>query len=533
MSAHTPENLMAIPGDGSVSLTWSPVSGASHYTVRRSTAPPAWEVIAETTDADFLDGGLTNGTTYYYTVTATLAESEPTGAVSATPEGDGPPEPDARPNVVIFLTDDHPPSTLSYMSEALALFSDRSVRFTNHYASNPLCGPSRTTLQTGKYAHNHGVMANPDAGAPMIPYDDEHTIATALEAEGYRCGLFGKYVNGFNPNLHDAPPGYAQAWIMRSLGQPAYFNYPALDCPTGAGSGVVRTYGTTPADYSTVQIEERAISFIESTPANVPLFLLCSFFAPHEVTQPLAQDAGTHASALLPQPPNFNDDNSDKGGRWMWKGPINPASLQNEYVRMLDTLAAVDRAIAAVVAALGARAENTLFLFLADNPASGGAHRHNGKNACLRAFSNCHLWIKAPDLAAGVRDDAALVSNVRLAATIADYTGATLATDLGSLRPRLLDPAASLPASILLETAPAPAGPNGIPAYRPAGRAVRTSAEHAEGPWLYVEYAETGERELFDSTLDPYEKTSLWQSAAHAAKRAALAAELATFGGGA
>ena len=80
--------LSATPDDQKVTLTWTPSVGAASYTVYRATASGA-EVVYQTGlgATSFTDTGLTNGTTYYYQVTAVnvVGESPKSNEVSATP----------------------------------------------------------------------------------------------------------------------------------------------------------------------------------------------------------------------------------------------------------------------------------------------------------------------------------------------------------------------------------------------------------------------------------------------------------------
>jgi fibronectin type 3 domain-containing protein len=91
-----PTGLAATSGDGQVSLSWDPISGATSYTVKRATAPggPYNTQQSGVTAASFVDTGATNGTTYYYVVSASNlgGESANSAEVSATPL---PPIPDA------------------------------------------------------------------------------------------------------------------------------------------------------------------------------------------------------------------------------------------------------------------------------------------------------------------------------------------------------------------------------------------------------------------------------------------------------
>jgi fibronectin type 3 domain-containing protein len=85
-----PTNLQATAGDGSVELTWNSVTGADTYTVKRSTTSGGTYTTlqAGVTTPTYTDNTATNGTTYYYVVSAsnTAGESANSTQASATPE---------------------------------------------------------------------------------------------------------------------------------------------------------------------------------------------------------------------------------------------------------------------------------------------------------------------------------------------------------------------------------------------------------------------------------------------------------------
>lgn len=88
----TPTGLTAAPGNGQVSLSWNASAGAAGYNIYRSTSSGG-EILVDSgvTGTSFIDTGLSNGTTYYYQVTAvnSTGESGRSSEVSATPSTSG------------------------------------------------------------------------------------------------------------------------------------------------------------------------------------------------------------------------------------------------------------------------------------------------------------------------------------------------------------------------------------------------------------------------------------------------------------
>jgi chitin-binding protein len=88
-----PTGLGATPGNAQVTLNWTAASSATSYNVKRSTTNggPYANVQTGVTGTTFTNTGLTNGTPYYYVVTAVNAsgESPISTQVSATPAATG------------------------------------------------------------------------------------------------------------------------------------------------------------------------------------------------------------------------------------------------------------------------------------------------------------------------------------------------------------------------------------------------------------------------------------------------------------
>ena len=82
-----PTGLVAADGNAQVTLTWTASSGATGYYVKRSITTGAETQIASATSTSFTDTSLTNGTKYFYVVSAynSYGQSANSAEVNATP----------------------------------------------------------------------------------------------------------------------------------------------------------------------------------------------------------------------------------------------------------------------------------------------------------------------------------------------------------------------------------------------------------------------------------------------------------------
>ncbi|MCP1309621.1 hypothetical protein [Paenibacillus tyrfis] len=105
-SIDAPTNLVAVGGDSKVALSWTAVSGATNYNIKRSTTPggPYTTVASNVYGITYTDAAVTNGTTYYYVVTAVNGpvESANSNEASATPQAPVTP-PSGRAILVVTL----------------------------------------------------------------------------------------------------------------------------------------------------------------------------------------------------------------------------------------------------------------------------------------------------------------------------------------------------------------------------------------------------------------------------------------------
>jgi choline-sulfatase len=83
-------------------------------------------------------------------------------------------QPGGRPkNVLLLMSDQHQPHALGVDGNPYArtpnldALARSAVRFDSAYCSNPVCVPSRASLLTGLYTHNHGALNN----ATPWPFD--------------------------------------------------------------------------------------------------------------------------------------------------------------------------------------------------------------------------------------------------------------------------------------------------------------------------------------------------------------------------
>src|SRR5689334_8079327 len=118
------------------------------------------------------------------------------------------------PNILFILTADLDSAGAQRMEQTDALIGAAGTSFKRHYVNVSLCCPSRVSTLRGQFAHNSSIITNdPPKGCFWGTYAkgiEGSTIATWLQAAGYRTVLIGKYLNGYPesaPSPNYVPPG--------------------------------------------------------------------------------------------------------------------------------------------------------------------------------------------------------------------------------------------------------------------------------------------------------------------------------------
>jgi N-acetylglucosamine-6-sulfatase len=430
----------------------------------------------------------------------------------------------ARPNIVVLMTDDQTVESMRVMSNVNTLLAARGATFTNNFASFPLCCPSRATYVTGQYGHNHTIMGNaaPAGGYDKLAPTHSNTLPAWLRQAGYHTVHVGKYLNGYGrARPTEVPAGWAEWYGSTDPQTYRFYNYRLNE------NGRLVTYGAGAANYQTDVYARKAVDLVRRhAPSTQPFFLSVAFLAPHsggprETDDPANQatpvPAPRHrnrfASEPVPVSPAFNEaDVSDKPAGIRNRRIIPPArvnGIAENYRQRLESLLAVDEAVRDIVAALQASGEldRTLIVFTADNGFFHGEHRvPDGKVLVYEPSVRVPLILRGAGIPAGVRRTN-LAANVDLAATILDAANVRPGRRLDgrSLLPFARDAVLRSGRDILLET--------------PGYSAIRTPR------FVFVQHA-SGEQELYDLAADPNQLQSLHADARLASTKADLAARL-------
>jgi N-acetylglucosamine-6-sulfatase len=486
-----------------------------------------------------------------------------------------------RPNFVVIQTDDQtldqlyatytPPggAPIPAMPNTLASIAGKGIAFNRYYVSYPLCCPSRVSLLTGRYAHNHNDRGNvpPNGGFTGFATRQafSHNIATWLQAAGYRTIHVGKFLNGYGDEPFDDGKTVAPGWnawhsVLKADTNHYFYGYTlnnngSLEGPIGdSGSWDTREYGVRddfgcpfaplngqPCLYATDVFTRIASEEMQGTPTGQPFYLQLDYTAPHgdfrrpAGPEPAVRHYDSFAGAPYPHGPaeGFNEGNVNDKPRFIREAPyLSPTdthTYRTYYQKALESLRAIDDGVQQIVNTLGAmqRLRNTYIIFTSDNGFFYGEHRlTGGKFLAYEPATHLPLLIRGPGIKPGT-STGELAGNIDLAPTILElaHAEADKSLDGRSLVPYMVDPSLRTRRPLLfesfVETNDVEAqGGQPLTSPRANARASRgagsneASASIVAPPKDYVgirlgpyKYIEwpSGEKELYDITKDPYE----------------------------
>jgi arylsulfatase A-like enzyme len=312
----------------------------------------------------------------------------------------------SRPNVLLIVTDDQR-AGFSVMPKAREWLKRGGTNFTRAFVTTPLCCPSRTSIFTGRYTHNHHVFSNDGEGGNLV---QQSTLQYYLQRAGYETAMYGKYLNRWDISQ---PPPFFDHFAMNTTSS-------VYDHGIWNVDGTVKTI----AEYNTTYISDNAQRFLNHAGSKRPWFLYLALAAPHDpyVAEPKYRHARTpHWKG---DPAVLETDRSDK-----------PPFVQKQHAGLIygqkirrtqfRTLMSVDDMISKLAVTLRNLGEerNTLVIFISDNGLMRGEHGLVGKKVPYEQSIKVPFMARWPGhLEANATDDR-LVANIDIAPTVLQAAG--------------------------------------------------------------------------------------------------------------
>jgi len=404
----------------------------------------------------------------------------------------------SQKNVVFILTDDMTTSELSAMPNVQSLIAAQGTSFNQAYASFPLCCPSRATMMSGQYMHNHGVHGNfpPDGSWFKFRSRESNDLPVWLQDDGYYNVHIGKYMNGYGTQDGTLPvPQGWDEWYGKVSEDALYFNYQLIEKTGPSAIPHITFYGDQPPDYQTDVFGDRAVNFLKDkvsggTVAGKPFWLNLWFNSPHGPFDPAPRDLYRLSGTPLPRLAGFNEKNITDKPKWLRKQARKRLTKKQvgligiERLRQEEQLLSVDRAVGKLVQTLQDEEtlDDTYIIFSSDNGFFRGEHRiATGKYLPYDPASRVPLIIRGPGIpAGGVSNE--LVWNGDIAQTIVQIAAGTQDNSLDgrSLLPFAQQPTLRSTRPVLLEGDTGPGGTGAESAQSGAARA-REARVHVAG----------------------------------------------------
>jgi len=218
-----------------------------------------------------------------------------------------------RPNILFIMSDDHSANAIGACRQWLSPYArtpniDRlageGMLLTNCLCTNSLCAPSRASIITGQYSHQHGVYTLRE----FLDIAGQETLPVALQRAGYQTAVIGKWHLHGN-NTH----GFDHYAITR--GQGSYFD-PSFETKDGKR----RCRG-----YATDVYTDLCLEWLGSRDRTKPFFLMCHHKAAHGLWQYAPRHADMYENEVIPEPETFWDDFAGRPGAGSKSARIAPS----------------------------------------------------------------------------------------------------------------------------------------------------------------------------------------------------------------
>lgn len=316
---------------------------------------------------------------------------------------------DDRPNVLVIVTDDERErDQMTVMPETLRIFGEGGTRFTHAFASTPQCCPSRASIMTGRYAHNHGVRRNQDG----TKINQMVTMQRYLhEQAGYKTALVGRFLNSW-PVEQD--PMFFDKWAL--------FNAGYYDNDFNVNGEMTKV-----PQYATDYIGEQSIEFLEEFEAEAdgtPWLMYVTVTAPHFPFYAAEQYATAEVPEWPDNPALLEDNLGDKAG-FVSKVGVPAEQGRIVYAKQARTLMSADDMVASLFDKLQELGEDeeTLAFFISDNGFMLGEHGLYAKRLPYTESIQVPFYVRWPGrVEAGATDDR-LVGNIDIVPSVLDVAG--------------------------------------------------------------------------------------------------------------
>ncbi len=305
-----------------------------------------------------------------------------------------------QPNIVFFMLDDLGWADLVcygsdfYETPRLDRLAAQGMRFTDAYASCPVCSPTRASLHTGKYPATVGITnyipGNGWGKLMGVPYfhelpTSETTLAQALKTHGYQTWHVGKWHLG--PKGHWPEDfGFDRNIAGQDWGAPkkGYFSPYGMQTLDDGPDG----------EYLTDRLTDEAVRLIQNRDADGPFFLHLAHYAVHTPIQApadlvakyekKARDLGLDQKDPIREGdffPCLHKKDQRIRRRLFQSHPTYAAMIENMDTNIGRVLDALDDA---------GVADNTIVIFTSDN---GGLSTAEGSPTCNAPLCEGKGWM--------------------------------------------------------------------------------------------------------------------------------------------